>query len=172
MISSRLVLSLLSFASTPFVHADAPAISGVVQPATEIHGAANRRVSAVVAALDINRDGALSDAEIAHAPTLLRALDVNEDGVLTVAELRGEPPQHRANRPEGEVRTTRTGRPGPGFTLAVALDANHDGDIQTMEIANAASSLRTLDLNRDGQLTADELRFEAPAPASALAMAN
>jgi hypothetical protein len=172
MISSRLVLSLLSFASTPFIHADAPATFGLVQPATEIHGSASRRVSAVVAALDVNRDGALSQTEIAHASVLLRALDVNEDGILTVAELRGEPAYRRSGAPEGVTRTSRSGRSGTGFTLAFTLDANHDGDIQTMEIANAASSLRTLDLNRDGQLTADELRFEITSPATALAMAN
>ncbi len=172
MISSRLVISLLSFASTPFVHADAPAAPARVQSTTELHASASRRVSAVVAALDVNRDGALSDTELAHAPMLLRALDLNDDGIHTVAELRGEAPQHRSDRLGSGARTSRTGRPGPGFTLAFALDANHDGDIQTMEIANAASSLRTLDLNRDGQLTADELRFETASPATALAMAN
>lgn len=172
MISSRLVFSLLSFASTPFVHADAPAVADSAQPVTEVHNAASRRVSAVVATLDVNRDGTLSETEIAHAPLLLRALDLNEDGILTVAELRGEPSQRRTGQPEGVTRTSRSGRPGTGFTLAFTLDANHDGDIQTMEMANAASSLRTLDLNRDGQLTADELRFDTTSPATALAMAN
>ena len=172
MISSRLVLSLLSLASTPFVHADAPAISVLTQPETETRAVANRRVSAVVAALDVDRDGALSPTEIAHAPVLLQSLDLNEDGILTVAELRGEPAYRRTGSPEAVTRTSRSGRPGTGFALVFTLDANHDGDIQTMEIANAASSLRTLDLNRDGQLTADELRFETTSPATALAMAN
>lgn len=172
MISSRLVLSLLSFASTPFVHADAPAAVALVQPAAETHVAASRRVSAVVAALDIDRDGVLSQTEIAHAPVLLQSLDVNEDGILTVEELRGEPAFRRTGSPEALTRTSRSGRPGSGFTLVFTLDANHDGDIQTMEIANAASSLRTLDLNRDGQLTAEELRFETSSTATALAMAN
>ena len=41
-----------------------------------------------------------------------------------------------------------------------------------MEIANAASSLRTLDRNRDGQLTPEELRFELAPAGTALALAN
>jgi hypothetical protein len=40
-----------------------------------------------------------------------------------------------------------------------AIDANHDGEIDATELANAPSRLKTLDKNRDGQLTEDELRF-------------
>ena len=38
------------------------------------------------------------------------------------------------------------------------LDANGDGLLQPMEIANAVASLRQLDRNRDGILSRDELR--------------
>lgn len=47
---------------------------------------------------------------------------------------------------------------GAALNLMLALDANHDGDIQAMEVANAASSLKQLDANGDGELTPGELR--------------
>lgn len=53
--------------------------------------------------------------------------------------------------------------PGQGFhhrppplPLALALDVNHDGIIDSNEIANASAELLTLDKNGDGQLTPDE----------------
>lgn len=39
-----------------------------------------------------------------------------------------------------------------------ALDANHDGIIDSNEIAHAVEALKSLDKNNDGQLTADEFR--------------
>ena len=46
-------------------------------------------------------------------------------------------------------------RPSPIFT---ALDLDGDGVISPAELKNAAASLRKLDQNGDGQLTADEIR--------------
>jgi hypothetical protein len=43
-----------------------------------------------------------------------------------------------------------------------ALDANHDGVIDSNEIANASAALLTLDKNHDGKLTADEFRPPRP----------
>jgi Ca2+-binding EF-hand superfamily protein len=53
--------------------------------------------------------------------------------------------------------------PGPGGILRMlpvmaALDADEDGDISSEEIANATAALKTLDKNKDGKLTEDELR--------------
>ena len=57
------------------------------------------------------------------------------------------------------------GRPGGGFgnflkmlPLMKALDANGDGVIDAKEIANAPAALKTLDKNKDGKLTEEELR--------------
>jgi len=172
MISPRLLLAFVNLGIVGFASAD---VTGQATPAGQEQSASvssPRRISPLIAALDRDLNGVLSEAEIAHAAVVLRALDVNDDGMLTVAELRGELPARRTKPVEVPERTTRTARPGTGFTLAFALDANHDGDIQTMEIANAASSLRTLDRNHDGQLTPDELRFDLARSGTALAMAN
>jgi hypothetical protein len=44
----------------------------------------------------------------------------------------------------------------PPLPLLQALDTNHDGIIDSNEIANASAELLTLDKNGDGQLTKDE----------------
>ena len=51
----------------------------------------------------------------------------------------------------------------------MALDANHDGVIDSTEIAKASDLLKTLDKNGDGQLSADEFLRPLPkdAPADA-----
>jgi hypothetical protein len=52
-------------------------------------------------------------------------------------------------------------RPPPS-PLVEALDANHDGVIDSNEVANASAALLTLDKNHDGKLTADEYRPPRP----------
>ena len=42
--------------------------------------------------------------------------------------------------------------------LIAAIDTNHDATISSQELAAASTALLTLDTNRDGQLTVDELR--------------
>jgi hypothetical protein len=44
----------------------------------------------------------------------------------------------------------------PPLPLVMALDTNHDGIIDSNEIANASAELLTLDKNGDGKLTPDE----------------
>jgi Ca2+-binding EF-hand superfamily protein len=46
-----------------------------------------------------------------------------------------------------------------------ALDTNHDGVIDSNEIANAPAALKALDKNGDGQLTPDE--YIGPRPSNA-----
>ncbi|HWH72425.1 MAG TPA: hypothetical protein VNT26_23895 [Candidatus Sulfotelmatobacter sp.] len=46
------------------------------------------------------------------------------------------------------------------------MDANADGMLDEAEIANASAALKTLDLNGDGKLTADELMPPPPGGAS------
>lgn len=111
--------------------------------------ASGRPAGPILAALDSNHDGALSAREIAAAPVVLTALDLNDDGMIS-------PDEWRATDADG--RPTRVWRGATSFNVVLALDANHDGDIQSMEIANAVSSLKRLDRNGDGELTPGELR--------------
>lgn len=57
----------------------------------------------------------------------------------------------------------------PPLPIVQALDTNHDGIIDSNEIANASAALLTLDKNGDGKLTADEYMPPMPkdAPADA-----
>jgi Ca2+-binding EF-hand superfamily protein len=113
------------------------------------HAASSRGVSPLLAALDLDHDGTLSAREVAAAPVLLAALDLNGDGKIS------------ADERQALAAGSRSGRAWRGpttFNLVLTLDANSDGDIQSMEIANAVLSLQRLDLNGDGRLAPNELR--------------
>lgn len=122
----------------------------------------------IVRALDADKNGELSSAEIANAPAALRALDINADGNLTRDELRPARPAQPANagtdRP-AKTRTSDSARPADAGErvraadpVMLALDADHDGALGAAEIGNATASLNALDANKDGKLTRDELR--------------
>ena len=101
----------------------------------------------LVLALDTNHDGIIDSNEIANASAELLTLDKNGDGQLTTNEYLPPPP------PDAD----ESFHP-PRSPLVEALDANHDGIIDSSEIANASTELLTLDKNHDGQLTPDEYR--------------
>ncbi len=138
-IRRSLLLTALVVSSIAVAHAE-PALS---KPAF------SRTVSPLFAALDSDHDGVLSAREIVAAPMTLATLDLNRDGVISSDEWQATTTDSRI------ARGTRT---GVSFNLLVALDANQDGKIQAMEVANAVASLKQLDLNADGALTRDELR--------------
>jgi hypothetical protein len=72
--------------------------------------------------------------------------------------------------PGGDDQGGGPGGGGPGGerhhpplpAIVRALDANHDGIIDSNEIANASAALKTLDKNGDGKLTRDE--YMGPRP--------
>jgi hypothetical protein len=97
-------------------------------------------------ALDVNHDGIIDSNEIANASAELLTLDKNGDGQLTKDEYLPPLP------PDADSQTFRP----PPSPLIRALDVNHDGIIDSNEIANASAELLTLDKNGDGQLTRDE----------------
>jgi hypothetical protein len=110
--------------------------------------------------LDADRDGTLSAHEIAMAPMRLAALDLNDDGLIS-------PSERRTTNAEGQP--VRAWHGATAANIVLTLDANQDGDLQWLEITNAVSSLKRLDLNGDGMLTPDELRPATFARVSAAA---
>jgi hypothetical protein len=108
----------------------------------------------VLRVLDADRDLTLSPWEIANAPAALRKLDADHDGKLTAEEC-GLPidPSSVSAAVLGRLRR----RFMSFHPVLAALDADHDGEISAWEIEHAARSLKKLDRNHDGYLTADEL---------------
>ena|SRR5436190_2818738 len=93
-----------------------------------------------------------------HIRILVAALAIAGSAAYLIAQDAGDQPP---------------GRPGPGGPggpggrrplppIVAALDANHDGVIDSQEIDNAPVALRKLDKNGDGQLTLDELMPPPP----------
>jgi hypothetical protein len=107
----------------------------------------------VLGALDADRDLRLSPWEIGNAPAALRKLDIHR-GRLTPKECglhieaNSVPPALLAQL---RLRFMRY------HPVLAALDADHDGEISAWEIEHAAASLKKLDRDHNGYLTADEL---------------
>ncbi len=112
----------------------------------------------LVTALDTNHDGVIDSNEIANASAALKTLDKNGDGMLTTNEYWPQPLPQRAN-PNGRVFHP------PTPLIVTALDTNHDGVIDSNEIANASAALKTLDKKGDRRLTPDE--YIGPPPSNA-----
>jgi hypothetical protein len=89
---------------------------------------------------------------------LIAALAMGLCTTVVFAQEEGGPP------PQADGQEQQGGGPGQGprhhrpppLPIVQVLDANHDGIIDSNEIANASAALKTLDKNGDGQLTKDE----------------
>jgi Ca2+-binding EF-hand superfamily protein len=135
-------------------------------------------------ALDTDGQPGLSPAEIDRATTTLTALDANHDGQLTAGEV---PMAGRGGRrgfpgrggPEGfRGRGGRGDEPGEAAPTTaddladtlMAFDQNKDGKLTRAEVPERFQGLfDRADANKDGQITADELKQAAsaqPGPAS------
>ena len=137
--SLRCILTSLTLGVSIVAHAE---------PAST-RSASGRPLAPILTVLDTDHDGILSAVEIAAAPLALTALDLNEDGIIS-------PDERRATDAAGQP--VRVGHRATSSNVMLALDANFDGDIQSLEVANAVSSLKRLDRNADGELTPNELR--------------
>jgi hypothetical protein len=128
------------------------------------------RLPPVLRALDVDRDGEISPAEIAGSSAALSTLDADADGSVSTAEMHPPRPERPADAPPPPADAGRRGPRGPGgpegrggrphpvFPVMLALDANADGALSATEIENSPASLKALDANGDGKLTHDELR--------------
>ena len=67
-------------------------------------------------------------------------------------------PNQRPSTPQGGA----DGIGLPRMPIVGALDVNHDGVIDAVEMNKAADALKALDKNHDGKLTGDEFRGSPP----------
>lgn len=132
-------------------------------------------LAALLMAFDKNSDGNLEKNEVPERMAgIFDRADVNKDGKVNADEIKksaAAASQPNAmggregfGREGGRGGREGMGRGGPGGLdpLVTALDLNHDGTLQSDELAAAPASLRTLDKNKDGQLTGDEYRQMGP----------
>jgi hypothetical protein len=164
--TAQIVSLVLSLSGVTLASAQAPGEGGPRR------GPGGRGPSPVIRALDADRSGDISAAEIANATAALRALDANSDGALAATELR---PARPAGAPAPSADSARPARPAGGRPegargrpvdpVMLALDADGDRTLSAAEIANAPRSLAALDANQDGKLTRDELRPLPPTAA-------
>lgn len=122
----------------------------------------------IAEALDTNKDGVISEAEMKKASETLATLDQNEDGALDRDELRPpSPPAAEVNDGKRSRRSNRNSqreeRRRPASPLAQALDRNGNGEISSQELRRAKRVLKRLDRNRDDQLSGEELHPRRPA---------
>ncbi|MBS1821479.1 MAG: EF-hand domain-containing protein [Acidobacteria bacterium] len=112
--------------------------------------------------LDRNGDGILTRDEVPERMQgLFNRIDANHDGRITPEEIRSSTQNQSgpAGRPQHSGDATRMD------PILNALDTNHDGVISAAEIAAAPASLKTLDKDGDGELSAEELRPKQMTPA-------
>jgi Ca2+-binding EF-hand superfamily protein len=147
-----------------------------------------RPVSRLVSALDVDRDGTISSAEIKAAPTAISKLDANGDGRVTAEEMRPAfgPEGGRGVGGEGGGRGELGGPGGPGGPGAtpamsadeladtlMAFDRNGDGTLAKAEVPERFLGLfDRADGNKDGVLTKDELKQSANASVQEAARAG
>lgn len=135
-------------------------------------------LAALLMAFDKNGDGNLEKSEVPERMVgIFDRADVNKDGKVNADEIKksaaaasqpnamgGREGFGREGGRGGREGMGRGGPGGPGGIdpLVNALDLNHDGTLQSDELAGAPAALRTLDKNKDGQLTGDEYRQMGP----------
>jgi Ca2+-binding EF-hand superfamily protein len=129
----------------------------------EFRGPASR----VATALDSDRDGTLSAAELLAAPTALRQLDANGDGQLTPDELRSSFAGRRGGEGfgRGEGGERGGGAEASADDLAdilMAFDRNSDGNLVRSEVPERFQGLfDRADTNKDAALSREELKQSA-----------
>jgi Ca2+-binding EF-hand superfamily protein len=109
---------------------------------------ARRREATAIAAMDTDRDGAITRAEWRGSPEGFRVQDANRDGVLSGGEVPAAAPP---------VPTEETARRREATRFA-GMDTDTDGVITRAEWRGGTQSFRQHDTNRDGVLSGAEVR--------------
>lgn len=117
-------------------------------------------------ALDTDKDGVISPAEVASASTSLKALDKNGDGKLTADEVRPEMGGRGRGGRGGEPGETQAPTADEMVKTLMAFDKNGDGQLTSDELPERMRGLfERADSDKNGILTADEIRQSAQATA-------
>jgi hypothetical protein len=133
-----------------------------VRPSSPQEPTISDELTQTLMGFDADKNGRLTRAEVPERfQGLFERADANKDGQLSPEEIRQSAAQQDQSSPA--TRGGREGRGGRGAfvlpdPLQTALDADHNGQLSSVEIDNAPKALLTLDLNMDGQLTVDETR--------------
>jgi Ca2+-binding EF-hand superfamily protein len=139
---------------------------------------ADALTNALFAALDTNKDGKLSRAELLAAPAVLSKFDSNDDELVSSQELMGSPGGYFTPPARGMPRRAASlilaERSPPGKRIAGPLylarallnryDTNRDGKLSRGEIGLPRVLFKRLDTNRDGKLDVLELLRWLAAP--------
>ncbi|HVW06316.1 MAG TPA: hypothetical protein VHB78_15000 [Vicinamibacterales bacterium] len=141
--------------------------------AARFDGRGPARLSGVALVTALNRDGqpGLSAAEVAGAADVLKALDRNGDGRITGDELPafGRGRDGRLGRGRGAFGRSGGARDGAAAdddltSTLMAFDQDKDGKLTKAEVPGRFQGLfERVDANKDGVLTADEVRSGASA---------
>lgn len=121
----------------------------------------------VFASLDENRDGVLNDEEIGRATELLLARDQDDDDCITLDEF--TPPEMTTpavvpgiapERPLAAVSSLLIDGTSLlfGARLVRRYDRNRDGKLSQLESGLSPEVFRALDADKDGKLSAEELK--------------
>jgi Ca2+-binding EF-hand superfamily protein len=131
------------------------------------NNAARKTDDEVFAALDTDKNGVLTEAEIADALPLLLAKDMDDDDCITVDEL--NPPDtmrmlvgagmQPVERPLATASTMLVDGAGPlfGARLVRRYDRDRDGKLSPAEIGLSPERFKALDADGDGKLSPEEL---------------
>ncbi len=109
------------------------------------------RMNPLMQALDTDKNGELSAAEIANASAALKALDKNGDGKLSADEL-------RPAGMEGERGGPRADNNSEAITRMMAYDKNGDGKLSAKELPDRMRGMIARgDTDKDGFISKAEL---------------
>ena len=125
---------------------------------TEITAHMEAQRAARFARMDSNSDGAVTADEVGPRWEHLQVADADHNGRVSAAELQQARASGALRGGHGRGRGMHGGRDGAGFVQR--FDRNGNGSIEVSELPpRMAEHLGAADTNRDGTLSADELRI-------------